>query len=226
MGMKHRIPHVAALACALPFFVVAVAMAVADSGPDGGAAELREGAFRVRFRECPTCEMRMRVSPEASIAFVNTSRVGVADRPAVAARAFAVLRMADEARRALAAEGGADGEDAAAKALANSARLCGEGEERSLAQKDPKATVRFRGVAGAGGKAMFLVLRNAGDKPFEFNIPFAALGFKDRVAVFDLVEMAELDLDADALTLSVPAGGERRFRLDALPVAEKGGAKR
>ena len=148
------------------------------------------------------------------------------DRPAVAARAFAVLRMADAARRALAAEGGADGEDAAAKALANSARLCGEGEERSLAQKDPKATVRFRGVAGAGGKAMFLVLRNAGDKPFEFNIPFAALGFKDRVAVFDLVEMAELDLDADALTLSVPAGGERRFRLDALPVAEKGGAKR
>ena len=226
MGMKHRIPHVAALACALPFFVLAVAMAVADSGPDGGAAELREGAFRVRFRECPTCEMRMRVSPEASIAFVNTSRVGVADRPAVAARAFAVLRMADAARRALAAEGGADGEDAAAKALANSARLCGEGEERSLAQKDPKATVRFRGVAGAGGKAMFLVLRNAGDKPFEFNISFAALGFKDRVAVFDLVEMAELDLDADALTLSVPAGGERRFRLDALPVAEKGGAKR
>ena len=58
------------------------------------------------------------------------------------------------------------------------------------------------------------------------NIPFAALGFKERVAVFDLVEMAELDLDADALTLSVPAGGERRFRLDALPVAEKGGAKR
>ena len=226
MGLKHRIPHVAALTCALPFFVVAVAMAVADSGLDGGAAELREGAFRVRFRDCPTCEMRMRVSPEASIAFVNTSRVGVADRPAVAARAFAVLRMADAARRALAAEGGADGEDAAAKALANSARLCGEGEERSLAQKDPKATVRFRGVAGAGGKAMFLVLRNAGDKPFEFNIPFAALGFKDRVAVFDLVEMAELDLDADALTLSVPAGGERRFRLDALPVAEKGGAKR
>ena len=226
MGLKHRIPHVAALACALPFFVVAVAMAVADSGLDGGAAELREGAFRVRFRDCPTCEMRMRVSPEASIAFVNTSRVGVADRPAVAARAFAVLRMADAARRALAAEGGADGEDAAAKALANSARLCGEGEERSLAQKDPKATVRFRGVAGAGGKAMFLVLRNAGDKPFEFNISFAALGFKDRVAVFDLVEMAELDLDADALTLSVPAGGERRFRLDALPVAEKGGAKR
>ena len=226
MGLKHRIPHVAALACALPFFVVAVAMAVADSGLDGGAAELREGAFRVRFRDCPTCEMRMRVSPEASIAFVNTSRVGVADRPAVAARAFAVLRMADAARRALAAEGGADGEDAAAKALAYSARLCGEGEERSLAQKDPKATVRFRGVAGAGGKAMFLVLRNAGDKPFEFNISFAALGFKDRVAVFDLVEMAELDLDADALTLSVPAGGERRFRLDALPVAEKGGAKR
>lgn len=226
MGMKHRIPHVAALTCALPFFVLAVAMAVADSGPDGGAAELREGAFRVRFRDCPTCEMRMRVSPEASIAFVNTSRVGAADRPAVAARAFAVLRMADAARRALAAEGGADGEDAAAKALANSARLCGEGEERSLAQKDPKATVRFRGVAGAGGKAMFLVLCNAGDKPFEFNIPFAALGFKERVAVFDLVEMAELDLDADALTLSVPAGGERRFRLDALPVAEKGGAKR
>ena len=226
MGLKHRIPHVAALTCALPFFVVAVAMAVADSGLDGGAAELREGAFRVRFRDCPTCEMRMRVSPEASIAFVNTSRVGAADRPAVAARAFAVLRMADAARRALAAEGGADGEDAAAKALANSARLCGEGEERSLAQKDPKATVRFRGVAGAGGKAMFLVLRNAGDKPFEFNISFAALGFKDRVAVFDLVEMAELDLDADALTLSVPAGGERRFRLDALPVAEKGGAKR
>ena len=64
------------------------------------------------------------------------------------------------------------------------------------------------------------------DKPFEFNIPFAALGFKERVAAFDLVEMAELDLDADALTLSVPAGGERRFRLDALPVAEKGGAKR
>ena len=210
MGMKHRIPHVAALTCALPFFVLAVAMAVADSGP----------------RDCPTCEMRMRVSPEASIAFVNTSRVGAADRPAVAARAFAVLRMADAARRALAAEGGADGEDAAAKALANSARLCGEGEERSLAQKDPKATVRFRGVAGAGGKAMFLVLCNAGDKPFEFNIPFAALGFKERVAVFDLVEMAELDLDADALTLSVPAGGERRFRLDALPVAEKGGAKR
>ena len=86
--------------------------------------------------------------------------------------------------------------------------------------------MRFRGVAGAGGKAMFLVLCNAGDKPFEFNIPFAALGFKERVAVFDLVEMAELDLDADALTLSVPAGGERRFRLDALPVAEKGGAKR
>jgi len=104
--------------------------------------------------------------------------------------------------------------------------ICGEGEERSLAQKDPKATVRFRGVAGAGGKAMFLVLRNDGDKSFEFNIPFAALGFKERVAAFDLVEMAELDLDADALTLSVPAGGERRFRLDALPVAEKGGAKR
>ena len=114
----------------------------------------------------------------------------------------------------------------AAKALADAARLCGEGEERSLAQKDPKATVRFRGVAGAGGKAVFLVLRNDGDKSFEFNIPFAALGFKERVAVFDLVEMAELDLDADALTLSVPAGGERRFRLDALPVAEKGGAKR
>ncbi|MBR2938964.1 MAG: hypothetical protein IKC15_03770 [Kiritimatiellae bacterium] len=226
MRMKHRIPHVAALACALPFFVVAVAMAVADSGLDGGAAELREGAFRVRFRDCPTCEMRMRVSPEASIAFVNTSRVGAADRPAVAARAFAVLRMADAARRALAADGGAVGEDMAAKALADAARLCGEGEERSLAQKDPKATVRFRGVAGAGGKAMFLVLRNDGDKSFEFNIPFAALGFKDRVAVFDLVEMAELDLDADALTLSVPAGGERRFRLDALPVAEKGGAKR
>ena len=225
MGLKHRIPHVAALTCALVCFGAVVLLAD-DSGPDGGAAELREGAFRVRFRECPTCEMRMRVSPEASIAFVNTSRVGVADRPAVAARAFAVLRMADAARRALAAEGGADGEDAAAKALANSARLCGEGEERSLAQKDPKATVRFRGVAGAGGKAMFLVLRNAGDKPFEFNIPFAALGFKDRVAVFDLVEMAELDLDADALTLSVPAGGERRFRLDALPVAGKGGAKR
>ena len=225
MGLKHRIPHVAALTCALVCFGAVVLLAD-DSGPDGGAAELREGAFRVRFRECPTCEMRMRVSPEASIAFVNTSRVGVADRPAVAARAFAVLRMADAARRAFAAEGGADGEDAAAKALANSARLCGEGEERSLAQKDPKATVRFRGVAGAGGKAMFLVLRNAGDKPFEFNISFAALGFKDRVAVFDLVEMAELDLDADALTLSVHAGGERRFRLDALPVAEKGGAKR
>ena len=92
MGLKHRIPHVAALACALPFFVVAVAMAADDSGPDGGAAELREGAFRVRFRDCPTCEMRMRVSPEASIAFVNTSRVGAADRPAVAARAFAVKR--------------------------------------------------------------------------------------------------------------------------------------
>ena len=99
MGLKHRIPHVAALACALPFFVVAVAMAADDSGPDGGAAELREGAFRVRFRDCPTCEMRMRVSPEASIAFVNTSRVGAADRPAVAARAFAGLRLADAARR-------------------------------------------------------------------------------------------------------------------------------
>ena len=226
MGMKHRIPHVAALACALLCLVAAVAMAVADSGLDGGAAELREGAFRVRFRDCPTCEMRMRVSPEASIAFVNTSRVGAADRSAVAARAFAVLRMADAARRALAAEGGADGEDMAAKALADAARLCGEGEERSLAQKDPKATVLFRGVAGAGDKAMFLVLRNDCDKPFEFNIPFAALGFQERVAVFDLAEMAELDLDADALTLSVPAGGERRFRLDALPVAEKGGAKR
>ena len=226
MGMKHRIPHVAALACALPLLVVAIAMVVADSGLDGGAAELREGAFRVRFRDCPTCEMRMRVSPEASIAFVNTSRVGAADRPAVAARAFAVLRMADAARRALAAEGGADSEDMAAKALADAARLCGEGEERSLAQKDPKATVRFRGVAGAGGKAAFLVLRNDGDKPFEFSVPFAALGFKERVAAFDLVEMAELDLDADALTLSVPVGGERRFRLDALPVAEKGGAKR
>ena len=114
MGMKHRIPYVAALACALPFLVVAVAMAVADSGLDGGAAELREGAFRVRFRDCPTCEMRMRVSPEASIAFVNTSRVGAADRPAVAARAFAVLRMADAARRALAADGGAVGEDMSA----------------------------------------------------------------------------------------------------------------
>ena len=226
MGMKHRIPYVAALACALPFLVVAVAMAVADSGLDGGAAELREGAFRVRFRDCPPCEMRMRVSPEASIAFVNTSRVGAADRPAVAARAFAVLRMADAARRALAADGGAVGEDMSAKALANSARLCGEGEERSLVQKDPKATVRFRGVAGAGGKAVFLVLRNDGDKSFEFNIPFVALGFRERVAVFDLVEMAELDLAADALGMTVPAGGERRFRIDAWPVAEKGGAKR
>ena len=85
MGMKHRIPHGAALLCVLLSLSAAV-LPAAEVGLDGGTAELREGEFRVRFRECPTCEMRMRVSPEASIAFVNTSKVGAADRPAVAAR--------------------------------------------------------------------------------------------------------------------------------------------
>ena len=70
---------------------------------------------------------------------------------------------------------------------------------------------------------MFLVLRNDGDKSFEFKSPFAALGFKERVAVFDLVEMAELDLDAKSLKVEAPPSGERKFCLVAWPAA--GGAE-
>jgi hypothetical protein len=207
--MKSGIPWLS-LAVALAAFVV-----------EGAAEELREGKFRVRFRECPTCEMRIRVSPEASIAFVNSSRVGAADRAAVASRAFAVLRLADEAARALAAEGA--GEDAAAaKALAEAPRLCGVGEWREASRPSTNAVARFRRAAGGGG-AVFLVLRNGGEKPVGFDIPFAALGLDGRVAVLDLVEMAELDLDAKSLKVEAPPSGERKFCLVAWPAA--GGAE-
>lgn len=201
---------------------LAVAFALAAFVVEGAAEELREGKLRVRFRECPTCEMRIRVSPEASIAFVNSSRVGAAERPAVAARAFAVLRLADAAAQALAAEGAKE-DAAAAKALAEAPRLCGEGEWREAARPSTNAVARFRKAAGDGG-TVFLEIRNGGEKPIGFDLPFAALGFAGRVAVFDLVEMAELDLDAKSLKVEVPPGGERKFQLVAWTAAA-GGAK-
>ena len=140
---------------------------------------------------------------------------------AVASRAFAVLRLADDAARALAAEGAGE-DDAAAKALAEAPRLCGVGEWREASRPSTNAVARFRRAAGGGG-AVFLVLRNGGEKPVGFDIQFAALGLDGRVAVLDLVEMAELDLDAKSLKVEAPPSGERKFCLVAWPAA--GGAE-
>lgn len=196
---------------------LAAVLAFAAPAAEGAAEELREGRFRVRFRECPTCEMRMRVSPEASIAFVNSSRVGAADRAAVAARAFAVLRLAVAAEQLLVAEG-ADRSAAAARALAEAPRLCGTGEWREAARPSTNSFARFRGAAGGGG-AVFLEFHNDGEGRIGFDVPFAAMGMTGRVAVFDLEEMAELDLDARSLKVEVGPGGQRRFRLVAWPSA-------
>ena len=85
----------------------------------------------------------------------------------------------------------------------------------------PDSTVQYLTIAI--GVVVFLVLRNGGEKPVGFDIPFAALGLDGRVAVLDLVEMAELDLDAKSLKVEAPPSGERKFCLVAWPAA--GGAE-
>ena len=52
------------------------------------------GFAGVEFRECPKCDRRIRVSPDAKTAYVNLSRLDGASKKARAARAEKLLALA------------------------------------------------------------------------------------------------------------------------------------
>ncbi len=65
-----------------------------------------------------------------------------------------------------------------------------------------------------GGTARYLTLYNGGEKGHDFYIDSCKLDLAGKIAIFDLVERADLGL-FDRIPFHVPAHGARFFRLDA-----------
>ena len=78
---------------------VLIAAASAAVAAFGELAEMKQGDFTVRFTDCPKCPMRARFAPDGKSASVNVARVAEKDRAAMAKRAFALMAMAEDAKK-------------------------------------------------------------------------------------------------------------------------------
>jgi hypothetical protein len=67
----------------------------------------------------------------------------------------------------------------------------------------------------ANGPSRYLALYNASDEPHAFNAGFYKLDLAGKVAIFDLLERADLGEFEEKFEFTVPRHGARFFRLDA-----------
>ena len=63
------------------------------------AAALTSGGYTVTPNPCPSCPYRMRIAPDGRHAFINTSKVGEAEYPAMASRALELMKKAADTSR-------------------------------------------------------------------------------------------------------------------------------
>ncbi len=86
---------------------------------------------------------------------------------------------------------------------------------RTVRRHGADAYVLVKDCDVAGGASRYLALYNGGDSPRKLKVGFFALDLVGKVALFDLVERADLGLFEREIEFEIPAHGARFFRLDA-----------